>query len=144
MMNSIFKKPLCVAFFLWGQCLISPDSLGQSNIFSDTLTWTVSKIIQVDNGQTVDVKTKFISYGTEKIEWIQLDTKKKTFSVVASDIKWVNMESDGIAEFHVESSTINGKIFFKKQGESTYIDFLFFKDDKQALPYRFEINSISK
>jgi hypothetical protein len=115
----------------------------QTGIFTDTLQWNVSSIKKTDTNEIIDVKTIFITYGTDKVEWIQNDNIKKSLIITGYQIDWNELTDDGHAEFTISNEFLNGKIIFTRSNGKIAVEFSFTKNGNIVLPYRFEIGSIN-
>src|SRR5690606_3803061 len=80
-----------------------------------TVTWHIDKIKILDNDSLQNYSCKIITYGDDKIMWLQnADSYHTEFSVNSVEGNWTDVSQNGSIVFHVAFATKNGTVEFSK------------------------------
>jgi len=77
----------------------------------NTIQWNATGFTDQNTGATAQGETKFITYGSDKIEWVQRGGKLVyTLAVSSADGVWTNTSTDGSLIYHVVLNEKSGTI----------------------------------
>lgn len=119
-------------------------SMAQMNISSDTIEWKGTSVIDKLTGEEFQLKTKFITYGTNKVEWVQGESvSRKSFQINQVVGNWQNLDLDGEVEYKVEMKDQPGTIVFKRVNGVMSVAFQISNGGTEVMPFQFLIQSVN-
>lgn len=114
-------------------------ALHAQNIVTENLSWYISSMDDINNGERIAAENeKLITYGAERIEWLNADGSiKHTYSVNNVGGNWENVSSSGSIIYQFKDGDQLGTITFERAKSEIIVRVLLGKDD--ALPEIYEI-----
>ena len=110
------------------------------NITTQTISWPISRIIDVNTGELTTPEDRIVSHGTTKIEWI--DKKgilKKTFTITEVNGTWPNIQKTGTITYEVDYQGNRGTVTFQKTTTETEIRILVVPEEDMPEMYEMRV-----
>jgi hypothetical protein len=131
-------------FILVGTLILSSGvlALHAQNITTDNLSWYISSIDDVNNGERVASENeKLITYDSTRIEWYNTDgSMKHIYTINNVGGSWSNVSSNGSIVYQFKSGDQLGTVTFERSGNEIMVRMLLAKDD--TLPEIYEIKIV--
>lgn len=125
--------------------LLACVALHAQNITTENLSWYISSIDDVNNGERVTSENdKLITYGSTRIEWYNADGSIKHNYVIDNvSGSWENVTNNGSIVYQFKDGDQLGTITFERVKNETMVRVLVGKDDMQPEIYEIKIIKIT-
>lgn len=121
--------------------LLLATTLPAQNIATETLTWQISHVQDVNTGETLFSENEtLVSYGSQKVEWRNTDGVKQTYIVSKANGTWNNTSQGGSMIYQVNIGDKSGTITFERVKNEIMVRILLLKGDE--LPEMYEIKIV--
>ena len=81
------------------------------NIQTDTLQWNASGFTDNISQETITKSCQFITYGDQKIEWVQKNgTYISTYSINSLSSSWPDLNTNGSLTYSISRNTVTGQL----------------------------------
>ncbi|MEJ1239601.1 hypothetical protein WBG78_15800 [Chryseolinea sp. T2] len=112
---------------------------------SDTVEWRYSRIENKVTNETVVLSGKFISYGGDKLKWVQngLD-REYVFVNNSASGAWSDLRNNGEIVYRSTCDRVDGTVTLSRTKKGLIIELDFVKPDKNTPHFVFPIDSFSK
>lgn len=111
------------------------------SIHKDNIRWIVSNVTDLQVDENSSYSCQFITYGEDKIEWIQGDYVI-VMKVQRIRGKWTNLENNGSIMYEVRLTDKTGTLTFSKDEGVFKIGMKFMDGLKNSTPYRFNVSAM--
>jgi hypothetical protein len=121
--------------------VVFTGALSAQNIATETLTWQISNVQDVNTGETLFSENEtLVSYGSQKVEWKNTDGVKHTYIVNKANGTWNNASQSGSMIYQVNIGDKSGTITFERVKNEIMVRILLLKGDE--LPEMYEIKIV--
>jgi hypothetical protein len=130
-------------FFTFILCLTSYALQAQS-ITSDTLRWNASGFKDLVSNEVVNgVTSQFITYGNQKIEWLQGGGSfVSTFTITATSGTWSNISNTGSMTYSISGEQLTGQMTFVRSVSGVTVELTFTTGTTSTIHHSYTITSI--
>lgn len=102
--------------------LISPINSFSQDISTSTIKWSYSSIKDLNTEITTEAKSFFITYPSDKIEWVQKNgTRTYTLEVTSSEGNWNDISSFGAITYHIKFREGQGLIEINRNDDGLFL-----------------------
>jgi len=109
-------------------------SVNAQDITQHTISWSVSKIQNMMEGEFSEEQATLITYGRTKVELKGYDgTIRWTLDVVEVIGNWGNVNAEGSITYEVKGDSVNGTLTFTKVLDETKAQLLLVKEAGPAI-----------
>jgi hypothetical protein len=108
------------SLFLFIICLTASLHTFGQNISTDTLTWHVVQLHDVNGNVTVNYQCDFTTNGTSIIQWLQ-DDLTSDVAVTAQTGTWTNIANNGKVTYQITVEGNSGSLAFERTTEGVTI-----------------------
>jgi hypothetical protein len=118
--------------------------LPAQNITKETIQWNASSFTDLDANEEVSNSCQFITYGTNKVKWIQDNGNSVLeWKVTSTKGSWPNVDSNGSFKYKISGNQLTGDLTLSKEGAGWIIE-LIVTGGTSDIRLRYSISSISK
>jgi hypothetical protein len=130
-------------FLIFILCLTSYALKAQS-ITTDTLRWNASGFKDLVSNEVVNgVASQFISYGNQKIEWVQGGGSfVSTFTITATSGAWSNVSNTGSTTYSITGEQLTGQMTFERSATGVTVQLIFTTGSTSTIQHSYTITTI--
>jgi hypothetical protein len=130
-------------YFIFILCLTSYTLKAQS-ITSDTLRWNASGFKDLVSNEVVNgVTSQFITYGNQKIEWVQGGGSfVSTFTITSTSGTWSNISNTGSMTYSISGEQLTGQMTFVRSVSGVTVELTFTTGTTSTIHHSYTITSI--
>ena len=119
-------------------------NLNGQDISTATLKWTASGFRDLDTDKDFGNSCQFITYGNDKVEWIQDNGNYvNAWNVSQAQGSWADVKTAGTYGYQFSDGTISGEITIQKSGTGWQLD-LVIVGGTSDIKLKYTITSVEK
>jgi hypothetical protein len=122
---------------------LAGNLLQAQTVTNQTLRWNASGFKDLNSGEVVNATSQFITYGQQKVEWVQGNGSfTSTFTITSVAGSWTNVSNKGSIVYNISGNQLTGQLTFARTTTGVTIQLTFTSGTTSPIKHSYTITSI--
>lgn len=123
-------------------CLFAAVAAFGQNIATDTLTWQVIQLHDMNSNAIVNYQCQFKTNGSSTIQWVQ-DDLTSDIAVTAQTGTWTNITNNGKVTYQITVEGNSGTLAFERTAEGVTISIDISQESGGRLKHIYKVEQVN-